>query len=77
VRLVEMPLSCNNKPSRSDNCPLLQLRTVTRIELVKIAMQFLPTPTNKSILEHVISLAHFGKQQRILIAGREKYRADV
>jgi hypothetical protein len=34
-------------------------------------MQPIPTPTNKSILEQVISLAHFGKQERILIAGEK------
>ena len=34
-------------------------------------MQPLPTPTNKTILEQVISLAHFGKQERILIAGEK------
>jgi hypothetical protein len=32
-------------------------------------MQSLPTPTNKGILEQVISLAHFGKHERILIGG--------
>lgn len=39
--------------------------------MVTIAMQSLPTPTDKSILEQMISLAHCGKRQRILVAGEK------
>jgi hypothetical protein len=69
AHLVEVPLISHNSSSLWVKLPLQ--RTLTRIELVKIVMQSLPTPTNQSILEQMISLAHFGKQQRILIAGEK------
>jgi hypothetical protein len=49
----------------------LQLGNFNHALIGEIAMQSLHTTTNKSILEQVISLAHFGKQQRILIAGEK------
>jgi hypothetical protein len=65
-RLVRTKCSCPTKIAGP-----LQLGNFKHALIGEIAMQSLYTSTNESILEQVISLAHFGKNQRILIAGEK------